>query len=74
MNIKHYENKMGLELVLTPETMKEVTELTRFAKNAKKEPASIYLSFSGDAPSLSVWFKKVNDTKQYNSIRPYENK
>ena len=71
MKIAHFENKTGFEICLSPESMKEVTELLRIAKNAKKKPASIYISFSSDEPVLNVWIEKINEKRQYNSIRPY---
>ena len=72
MEIKHFENKNGMEFVITPQNMKEVNELLRFVNNAKKEPASLYLSFSGaDNPVVNIHFRKVAEVKQHNSIRPY---
>lgn len=67
------ENQYGLEINLQPETLQEVSQLARFAKNGKAEKPSVYLSFSGNNPYMSVWMRKINTKKQDNSIRPYRN-
>lgn len=67
------ENNHGVDITLEPETVEDFAQLARFAKNAKKEPASIYLSFN-NRPHLSIWMRKIHESKQRNSIKPYETK
>lgn len=63
------ENDHGLDISIEPETVEDFAALAKFAKNAKIEPADIFLSFSSK-PHLSIWMKKIHKDKQVNSINP----
>lgn len=68
------ESDYGIHIELNPETLKEVSQLVRFARNAKKKPADIYMSFSkytkNEEPYLSINMDKVNRLVQHDSIKP----
>jgi hypothetical protein len=61
------EHSSGLSITLNPESVKEYSQLLRYAKNAKKEKPSIYLSFRNEA-YLSIWLRKIKASVQKNSI------
>lgn len=69
MKVEVFENKFGLDIQMSPETMEEVSMLTRYALNANSEKPNVYMSFSSN-PNLSIWLKKRKEKAQINSIRP----
>lgn len=64
------ETKYGLYIELTPDTITEVAQLTRFAHNAKAEKPQIVFRFGTDKPSLDISMRKLHTDKQTNSIMP----
>ena len=69
MKIIFNEYEWGVEFNLEPESVEDVAKLARFAKNAKAEKPSVYLSVSG-IPYMSVFLKKVSVKSQSNIIKP----
>lgn len=67
MKFEYNENEYGLDITLTPENPKEVSQLARFTKNAKAEKPSLYMAFS-DNPYMNVHMKKVAKQNQNNSL------
>lgn len=67
MKIEFQEGQYGSNITLTPETPQEVAKLARVAKSSKKQTPSMHFSFSGD-PYLNIHFKKIDTSKQDNSI------
>ena len=70
MKTEHYESEVWFELILSPETMKEVSECLRFARNAKSETPAIYFTFDGDQPKLCISLRKRSRMNQIKSVRP----
>ena len=70
MKLQHNEGDHGLELNLEPETLKEVSQLFRFANNAKREKPYVYLSFNGDTPYLNIYMRKKRGPKVSNTVHP----
>lgn len=68
MKLLFDENDYGTFITLQPETMEEVSQLFRMAKNSKKQPADIYMRFDGKQPEAHVAFYKVKKEKQINSV------
>jgi hypothetical protein len=72
MVYKFWESENGAQLIIEPETPKEMAELLRITNNAKKEPVNLNFYF-GDSPGLSIWIKKVDKARQRNSISTERN-
>lgn len=70
MKVNIDESEYGLFLEIKPETLEECNQLLRFARNAKKEPADIYMSIYGSTPDLNISLPKVKKSVQSSSIRP----
>jgi hypothetical protein len=68
MRLEFNENDFMGSVTLTPETPRETAKLLRLAKNAKREPADIYMSFSGDEPYLNIAIYKRKRSVQINSL------
>jgi hypothetical protein len=67
MQFEFWEGEHGAQLIMKPETPKEMAELLRMTNNAKREPVSLNFDF-GVGPQLSVWVPKVEKCRQRNSI------
>jgi len=74
MKVTIEERNNGLELEFYPETIEEVGTLFRFANNAKREPADIFLTFNSDKPYMNVYMRKIRPSVQQNSINPKRRK
>jgi len=68
MKLEFTDTKYGNSIELKPETVEEVAKMFRLAKNAKRAPVEIHLSFSSDNPYLNIWIPKVKETVQINSV------
>lgn len=68
MKLNFNEWKEGVDMDLIPESIFEVQQLLKFAKNHKKEPASVTFNFSGEM-RLNIFHKKINGNIQENFIR-----
>lgn len=62
------ESRFCTSITLTPETPAEMAMLARATQNSKAEKPSIHLLFSNDNPYCHITMKKVNESKQVNSI------
>jgi hypothetical protein len=74
MRVSIEERNNGLELEFYPETVEDMTKLLRFANNAKREPADIFLTFGTDKPYMNVYMRKIRPSVQENSINPKRRK
>lgn len=74
MKFEFTEREWGIELTMIPETLKEVSQLSRYARNASAKKPDIYLSFSDinteDVPRLYFSHSKIAKQNQRNSIKP----
>lgn len=69
MKIEYWESEHGLDISMTPESPKEVSQLARYALNAKAVKPEIFLDFSSDTPQMRLWMKK-NTSATVKSIKP----
>jgi hypothetical protein len=71
MKTKVRESEVVINIVLTPEELKEVALLFRLTKHSKREIPDMYLSFSeysdNGVPYLSISFYKKKSEKCFSS-------
>lgn len=72
MILNFIENTHMGSIRLIPETPKEMAQLIRLCKNAKKQPVEMYFSFDGNDPDLHIWINKKNIMNQKNSFKAGE--
>lgn len=70
MKVEFSDWDYGAEVLLTPETLKEIAGLLRIARNASSKKAEIYLSFRDDTPFCSIVIYKRKPSVQIKSVKP----
>ena len=70
MKFEFNEHKNGINIALIPETPKEMSELARYANNAKSKPPMVWMTFS-ENPRLSISLDKVSEKRQKGGIGNY---
>lgn len=71
MKIEFFENDHGLNFSMYPESVEELAQLMRFAKNAKAEKPNVFLTFDSDKdPEMNIWLTKIKKESQRNIIKP----
>lgn len=63
------EEKYGLNITITPETVAEMASLLRFSINANSDKPEVYMSFRNN-PYCNIWLKKRAESVQKCSISP----
>lgn len=74
MKLTYNEYEHGFWIALEPETPKEVAQCVRMSLNMKAIPPKISTDFKNDTPHTSIYFTKVDKSKQGTSIRPENRK
>ena len=69
MKIEINEHDHALELTLLPETIEEMAQLLRYAKNAKAVKPDVFMVFNKE-PYLYMFLEKKAKSVQSNSIKP----